>query len=219
LLGEPIPVSSAEDRGQDALRPATALKKPKVSLYETLTEMSTPRMITLGGVLVVVVILLGYTMIGGGPVSLEQQARRIADALCNGNPDFIMNSSTKDTQLDAQHWYEKVHPVLDAMRKDSPSQELKVAVLATEENTTAGKGEVTAFIQPAKAASHAEAIASEAGTSTSSAIQQLTMFFYYVRGSWVLDAQASLAATTVKEAAPASPAPAPAAVGPAAKKR
>jgi hypothetical protein len=218
LLGEPLPPSTAEDRGSDQLKRGTALKKPKPSLAEMFAEMSTPRMITLGGILAVVVLILGYTVfVGGGPVSLEQQSRRIADALCNGNPDYIIDSSTADTRMDAQHWYEQVHPALVAMRKDSPSKELVVAVLPTEENPTAGKGEVTAFIQPVKAASHAEQIATEAGTSSSTATQQLTLFFLYMRGTWWLDARATLAATTVKDMNAPAPASAPA-PGPAKKR-
>ncbi len=153
------------------------------------------------GALAVGLIALGAMYFLGGDSRgdvLQIRAKKVADALERDNSDFVKANATKTSIPEIMTWFEKVHPILAEMARESSTKEINDFVFVIEENPVNKIGQVEISYTITRGSARSEAIASEAAVVAKTGRTSLTLPVYWVlddSGKWAIDGAKTLAAS------------------------
>jgi len=98
------------------------------------------------------------------PEAVADRARLAVKALADDDLNGLKYYASDSTRDDLVRWYDAVHPQLEKQRKKWSSKEAVVQVVVVEEDASANRGEVEAFITPAEPTMETASVMPPAGT-------------------------------------------------------
>jgi hypothetical protein len=118
------------------------------------------------GVLGVIVLAAGAYFVSSRPgETLGEVTTRAADAFANANLGAIKPLAAAGSEDDLAKAYEEVHKDLEALKKETTTQELLVSTIVVDENRPQRMGASSAFYAPKSGRARDEAISSQAGAT------------------------------------------------------
>jgi len=209
VLGEPL--SSREQRKEAKEKEKKAeshsmfegFELPSFSdltnFKDNLADGSIPVKPTLGVLGGIVALWFIWGFFNGPPESVADRARWAVQYLANDDLGHLKSYAAGSTADDLVRWYDLVHPQLESQRKTWSSKEANVQVVVVEENPSANRGEVEAFIMPAAPSMQAASVMPPAGSKSTAAIVKdpgplaFHMKWTYSGGHWWIDGAQTLA--------------------------
>ena len=196
--GEP-PDHKYEGQHAPGAVPAHLQKRDAVDYMADFRDMG--RAPVMLGALAVCMIALGAIYFLGGDSRgdvLQIRAKSVADALERDNSDFVKANTTKDSLSDVIKWFDKVHPIIAEMTRESSTKEINDFVFVIEENPVSKIGQVEISYTITRGSARTEEITSEAAAVAKSGRTSLTLPMYWVlddSGKWLIDGAKTLAAS------------------------
>lgn len=156
------------------------------------------------GLVVLLVLVLGFRFLFGAAERLELVAEEAAQAIASDDPAALASLAAPGTAEDVRRWYETVHPRLVQLRAQWGATAEAVEVHVGQEDPAQQKGSVGISINPVSSGARDVSLAdpSKATAAPAAPFGELTDWTLTRWGGWKLDGRATYARIAPTTATP-----------------